>query len=108
MNPGKFYTTDQWLNPFINTIESRIGKCIAKEKELTGDLSLSEFACGHFYYGLHKSNGQWIFREWAPNATSIYLTGTFNNWKEDDYYKLKKIDYRGDWELVLGNWIETW
>jgi 1,4-alpha-glucan branching enzyme len=100
MNSGKFYTADQWLNPFINTIESRIGKCIAKEKELTGDLTLTEFACGHYYYGLHKSNGQRIFREWAPNATTIYLTGTFNYWKEEDYYKLKK-NYKGDWEIIL-------
>jgi 1,4-alpha-glucan branching enzyme len=101
MNSGKFYTADPWLNPFANTIENRMRKCLTKEKELTGDLTLAEFACGHYYYGLHKSNGQWIFREWAPNATTIYLTGTFNNWKEDDYYKLKKTNYTGDWEIVL-------
>jgi hypothetical protein len=49
MNSGRFYTPDPWLNPFTGTIENRIRKCISKEKELTGDMSLSEFACGHKY-----------------------------------------------------------
>jgi len=31
------------------------------------------------------------FQEWAPNATSIFLTGTFTGWTEKDNYKLKKI-----------------
>jgi 1,4-alpha-glucan branching enzyme len=101
MNSGRFYTPDPWLNPFTGTIENRIRKCISKEKELTGDMSLSEFACGHKYYGLHKTDNRWIFREWAPNATIIYLIGTFNGWKENDTYKLKKINLNGDWEIVL-------
>jgi 1,4-alpha-glucan branching enzyme len=101
MKSGRFYTADPWLNPFTGAIENRIRKCISKEKELTGDLTLSEFACGHKYYGLHKSDNQWIFREWAPNATTIYLIGTFNGWKEHEAYRLRKINQNGDWEIVL-------
>jgi 1,4-alpha-glucan branching enzyme len=101
MKSERFYTTDPWLNPFVGIIEDRINKCIAKEKELTGDISLCDFASGHRYYGLHMINDQWIFREWAPNATLIYLTGTFNGWKESDRYKLRKINIEGDWEIVL-------
>ena len=101
MNSGRFYTADPWLNPYTGTIDNRIRKCISKEKELTGDHSLSEFACGHHYYGLHKTKDQWIFREWAPNASAIYLTGTFTGWIEKDTYKLNKINQNGDWEILL-------
>jgi 1,4-alpha-glucan branching enzyme len=102
MNSGRFYTADPWLNPYIGIIDNRIRKCKSKEKEITGDLSLSEFACGHHYYGLHKPGKEWIFREWAPNATTIYITGTFTGWKENEDYKLKKINVKGDWEILLG------
>jgi 1,4-alpha-glucan branching enzyme len=101
MNSGKFYTDDPWLNPYTGTIENRIRKCISKEKELTGKISLLEFACGHHYYGLHKTSDQWIFREWAPNATSIYITGTFTGWKEQSEYRLKKLNIDGDWEITM-------
>jgi 1,4-alpha-glucan branching enzyme len=101
MNSGRFYTSDPWLNPFTGTIEDRIKKSIAKEKELTGDHTLSDFACGHHYYGLHRSGNNWIFREWAPNASAVYLTGTFSGWKENDSYRLKKINQNGDWEITL-------
>ena len=101
MNSGRFYTSDPWLNRYTGIIDNRIRKCVSKEKELTGDFSLSEFACGHHYYGLHKISDQWILREWAPNATTIYLTGTFTGWKEKDNFKLKKINQNGDWEIIL-------
>ena len=53
------------------------------------------------YYGLHRCNdGSWIFREWAPNATKIYLVGDFNNWKRTDAYALKPTG-GGNWELSL-------
>ena len=55
----------------------------------------------HMYYGLHKDDkGNWVFREWAPNATKIYLVGEFNNWKRSDIYAMKPIG-NGNWEIVL-------
>ena len=57
---------------------------------------------GYNYYGLHKVNGKWVFREWAPNATNIYLIGDFNNWERSEDYQCRRIeDTAGDWELVL-------
>ena len=41
-----------------------------------------------------------MFREWAPNASAIYLTGDFNNWSKTDEYKLNKLP-AGVWEIHL-------
>jgi len=101
MTPAKFYSSDPWLDPFKGIIESRISKCIAKELQLAGDGKLIEFAMGHFYYGLHRNHDGWIFREWAPNADDIYLTGMFSNWKEKSSYRLERINSYGDWEIKL-------
>jgi 1,4-alpha-glucan branching enzyme len=96
-----FYSADPWLRPFSGAIDERIKKCIQKEKALTGSGTLSGFGMGHHYYGLHRTDNGWIFREWAPNATEIYFTGTFSGWKEDEVYRMNRINDYGDWELAL-------
>jgi 1,4-alpha-glucan branching enzyme len=101
MNPVKFYLSDPWLDPFKSIIERRINNCLSKELQLTGDKKLSEFAMGHYYYGLHRNPDGWIFREWAPNAESIFLIGIFNDWKEISSYKLNRLNKYGDWEIKL-------
>jgi len=101
MNQAKYYLSDPWLDPYKGIIEGRIKKCIAKEHHLAGNGKLTEFAMGHFYYGLHRTDDGWVFREWAPNAESIYITGTFNNWKEIPAGRLTRINKYGDWEIKL-------
>ncbi len=101
MKSGGFYNSDPWLKPYAGVINARINKCIAKEESLILNSSLADFALGHLYYGLHHDKGKWIFREWAPNARSLYLTGSFNNWNETPEYKLTRINSHGDWEIIL-------
>ena len=101
MKKNDFYLFDPWLEPFIGVIESRYKKCIAKEAELIGEKSLSEFASGHYYYGMNTDENGFVFREWAPNAEEIYLIGTFNDWKETSEFRLKRINIEGDWEIHL-------
>jgi 1,4-alpha-glucan branching enzyme len=101
MNTNSFYLSDPWLNPFTNIIERRIEKCLLKEKKLVGDGTLSDFSMGHHYYGLHRSNDSWVFREWAPNATSILIIGEFTDWKENKKFKMNRINEMGDWEIFL-------
>ncbi|MCX6301128.1 MAG: alpha amylase C-terminal domain-containing protein [Bacteroidia bacterium] len=101
MSTGKFYTADPWLKPFTGIIDDRINKCQLKEKQLAGNSTLCNFALGHFYYGIHRTAENWIFREWAPNATDIFLTGIFNGWKEKPEYRMQKINQNGDWEITL-------
>ena len=93
---------DPWLAPYESAIEGRYQYVIDKEKSLTnnGKQTLSEMASGYLYFGLHKTAKGWIFREWAPNATAIYLIGTFNDWQKNEKYKLKK-KANGVWEISL-------
>ena len=84
---------DRWLEPYEDAIRGRHDHAVWMIDELTarGKKTLSEFASGHLYFGLHRTaRGGWVFREWAPNATEIYLIGDFNNWKEDELYALKR------------------
>lgn len=92
---------DPWLEPYEEAITGRHNDAIKKEAELTqGNGSLVDFANAHKFFGLHKTRGGWIFREWAPNATAITLVGTFSDWQEKDEYRLKPTD-NGVWEIKL-------
>ena len=99
----KLIENDPWLEPFTPAIEGRYQRVLDKELELTGGkMSLTEFASGHMYFGLHRTRKGWVFREWAPNAKDIYLIGDFNNWQVKPEYRLKKVKRsNGVWELEL-------
>jgi 1,4-alpha-glucan branching enzyme len=96
----KLVQNDSWLEPYSGIISDRMIVADRKEKELTAGQSLSEFASGYLYFGLHKTESGWVIREWAPNATHIYLVGTFNKWQEDSKYAFSHLE-NGVWELVL-------
>ncbi len=101
MNTTSFYKSDPWLNPFTEVIDRRITKCLLKEKQLIGEGTLCDFAMGHYYYGLHRNNDSWIFREWAPNAKEIFIIGVFTDWKEKKEFMMKRINPMGDWEIII-------
>ena len=96
----KLVKDDKWLAPFSEIIINRIKEADIKEAELTGEKSLADFATGHLYFGLHKTVEGWVIREWAPNATHIYLVGTFNNWEEKEDFLFTGLE-NGVWELKL-------
>ena len=98
----KLIQADSWLQPFSHAIEGRYRRVVEKEKEITqnGAISLSDFSSGYLYFGLHYKNDSWVFREWAPNATAIYMVGTFNNWEKRENYRLQKAD-NGEWTITL-------
>ena len=93
---------DPWLEPYANAINGRHDFVIRKEKELTADgkTSLSDFADGYLYFGLHKTDKGWVLREWAPNATKIVLVGTFSGWEDKAAYQFKSKK-NGVWELKM-------
>ncbi len=98
----KLIKNDSWLKPFEEAILGRYQGVIKKESELTqnGKFSLSDFSTGYLYFGLHKIPEGWVFREWAPNATEIYLVGDFSDWKKQEDFKLKRNN-NGIWEIQL-------
>lgn len=46
---------DPWLEPYKEAITGRHQHAIDKEKELIGKKTLSDFATGHLYFGLHRT-----------------------------------------------------
>lgn len=98
----QFLLADPYLAPYEDIIINRLHYTRLKEQSLlTGAKNLSEFADAYKYFGLHKnkSRKKWILREWAPNATAIYLIGNFTDWKIDETYALTKTGE--EWELEL-------
>ena len=61
--------------------------------------SLSDFATGHLYFGFHKTDDGWYYREWAPGADKLYLTGDFCGWDRYAFPMEKKEN--GVFELFL-------
>lgn len=88
------------LDKYSPVIEKRHEDYLRKLSELTKDVPLIEVANGYLYYGLQKYSDKWVFREWAPNATEIYLIGDFNNWQPNAKYALVPT-YSGNWEIEL-------
>ena len=60
---------------------------------------LSDFANGHLYFGFHQAEDGWYYREWAPGADEVYLTGDFNGW-DRRACPLQK-DENGVWSVFL-------
>lgn len=92
---------DPYLYPFLDKIRERRKRADEKAVNLIGENgSLSNFASGHEYFGLHRIKNEWVFREWAPNATAVTLIGEFSHWQESSEFTLHAID-NGIWELCL-------
>ena len=91
---------DPYLKPYEKHIEQRIKKIRQVEKSITNNQSLKKFASSHKYFGLHKFDDHWIFREFAPNAKEIYLIGDMTNWQIDGKFRLEKKE-NGVWEIFI-------
>lgn len=93
---------DAWLNPYIEDVYQRFERYKKARKEIEdAEGSLLNFAEGHYYYGINfnKEKNGWTYREWAPAAHNLFLTGDFNGWNRTTH-KLERND-KGDWEIFL-------
>ncbi|MBO4263070.1 MAG: alpha amylase C-terminal domain-containing protein [Bacteroidales bacterium] len=98
--PRRIYEDDPWLAPYRSVIEARGHRIEAARRKIAGTRTLAEAVAGHLYYGLHRDADGWVLREWAPNATRIYLIGDCNNWKRVPAYCFSAVG-QGNWELRL-------
>ena len=93
---------DPWLEPYQKVLERRTEKVRLTGQRLTrGKIDLADFAAGHMYFGLHVHDNNWVFREWAPHATHIYIIGDMTDWKPMEAYALERQNTDGIWEIKL-------
>ena len=74
---------DAALRPFERDINLRMDNYRRMHALLANGRTLSDFANAHEYYGFHHTMDGWVYREWAPGADALYLSGEFNNWSAD-------------------------
>ena len=98
--PLKIVQSDPYLQPYVAALQGRYDYALHKEKEITGGQSLADWASGYLYFGLHRTDTGWVFREWAPNATAIYIKGDMNGWTKAEDYRLYPLD-NGVWEIKM-------
>ena len=91
---------DQWLAPYKHIIQARESYISSMLKKTLGNKTPEEFAMGFLHFGLHKTDVGWTFREWAPNATRMFLVGDFSDWKERKEFSLNR-DKNGEWSIDL-------
>lgn len=91
---------DPILKHFEGDINLRMDLYRKKHKELVKrGKTLADFANGHHYFGFHRTPDGWVYREWAPAADKMYLTGDFNNWDLSEY-PMKRL-HSGVFEIEL-------
>lgn len=97
----KLIENDSWLKPFESVIVKRFEKTKSKLNDIRKNNSkLSDSVNAHLYYSLHRTETLWVIREWAPNATSIYLIGDFSGWEILEKFRFKKLD-NDNWECII-------
>lgn len=88
---------DSWLEPYAGEIRAR-GDRFARKRADFG--TLRDFANDHKHLGLHHEDGKWIYREWAPRAHALFLTGDFCEWSREAW-PLRRSAEAGVWEIDL-------
>ena len=113
--PYQITEIDPWLAPHAGDIELRMNRFKEKRWQLVGDAgALTDFANGHLYFGFHRTEDGWVFREWLPGADEVFLFGDFNEWDKESH-PLERGE-NGVWEICLkgkdalknGQFIKLW
>ena len=96
----KILETDPMLTAFEGDLNARMDRYQnALNRLLKPGQTLSEFAEGAMYFGFHRTEKGWVYREWAPAAKALHLIGDFNGWNRESH-PLRRLD-NGNWEIEL-------
>ncbi len=88
------------LAPYSGDIDLRMFLYRATKARILGEGQiLNDFANAHNFFGFHRVDGGWVYREWAPSAYQLYLEGDFNGWNQTSH-PLTPIG-NGNWEIRL-------
>ena len=71
---------DPYLEPYAGEIRMHLDRYNDKCWTLVGNGDLKDFADGYLYFGFHRTENGWVFREWLPAAEAVWLMGDFNYW----------------------------
>jgi 1,4-alpha-glucan branching enzyme len=101
MEELKLWRDDPWLEPWKKDIWNRHEIAAIRMAEMAqGEARLADAINNHLYYCSHKEGNKMVFREWAPNATAIYLLCDKNRWRADSDFLFRQVG-NGNWELKL-------
>jgi len=98
----KLISDDPWLEPSADDIQARYDRFIEKLDQIKHTSgSLLGISNAYQYFGIHydRLRKGWVYREWAPNAKGMYLTGDFNRWNKFSH-PMMSIEH-GNWEIFL-------
>ncbi|KAJ7232223.1 glycoside hydrolase family 13 protein [Mycena haematopus] len=101
LDPKTVLKLDGYLEPNIPAIVHR-HDAFRKWKDTIEqhEGGYENFSKGYLKFGLNVgSNGEVVYREWAPNAKEAYLIGDFNEWNRASH-PMKKNDF-GVWEITI-------
>ena len=102
--PLALVKNDVWLAPYEPVLRARQARLQARLAEIEQyHGSLANYATAHQQLGLYHDAGRggWVYREWAPAATGLFLVGDFNDW-DRHANPLQKLDF-GVWEVFLSD-----
>ncbi|KAK5868918.1 hypothetical protein PBY51_009891 [Eleginops maclovinus] len=92
---------DPYLKPFEKDFKRRyeqLQKQLSQLEETEG--GYDKFTSSYKSFGVHRQPDNSLhFKEWAPAAEALFLTGDFNAWEKFTHPYTKKEF--GKWELVL-------
>ena len=91
---------DPSLKPFSGDLQLRMENFEkTKKRLLKAGETLKDFANAHMYFGFHQTEEGWYYREWAPGADAMYLTGDFCFW-DHRAWPMQKLE-NGVFEIFL-------
>jgi len=104
---------DPYLAGYSDDINLRMDRYYSKRAELLCDKDITEIADCHKYFGIHRTKSGWVYREWAPGADKMFLTGDFNGWDmlscpmEKKQNGVFEVALKGKNALKVGQYIQA-
>eukprot|EP01112_Ceratiomyxa_fruticulosa_P004626 TRINITY_DN15161_c0_g1_i1.p1 TRINITY_DN15161_c0_g1~~TRINITY_DN15161_c0_g1_i1.p1 ORF type:complete len:323 (-),score=47.85 TRINITY_DN15161_c0_g1_i1:78-1046(-) len=93
---------DPWLEPYADILRARYAYYQRMKRNIEEhEGGLEKFSRGYEIMGFNKTPEGVMYREWAPNARMLNLTGDFNHWNRESHRAVK--NKYGVWELFVPN-----
>lgn len=95
--------TDGLLSAHRDALHARQQRFIARYRELEAGGGLDAVSQGHRYFGFNRGQRDGapgvFYREWAPGAERLFLTGDFNGWDRGSHPLVR--DAYGVWSVFV-------